>query len=53
MTFHQYSERRRANYSDQSNELMIRFHEFATNRQNEEGQARVIEIIQQIERREI
>jgi hypothetical protein len=54
MTFQQYVERRRTNYSDDEyNRLMERFREFTTIRQNEQGQTGVREIIQQIERREI
>ena len=53
MSFQQYIERRRNNYNDDCNRLMERFREFATIRQNEQGQTGVREIIQQIERREI
>lgn len=53
MTFGRYKEMRRRNYYNDIEELMRRFNEFATERQNEEGQARVREMILQIEQSEI
>jgi hypothetical protein len=55
MSFQQYIERRRTNYTQETNDLRGRFREFEISRQSEEkhNQARVREGIQQIERREI
>ncbi len=49
MTFERYKEMRSRNYRKDIEELMRRFNEFATERQNEEGQVRVREMILQIE----
>ena len=53
MSFIQYYDRHRDAYPNETEDLMRRFREFETVRQNAEGQASVREIIVAIERREI
>lgn len=53
MAFQSYFEMRRNNYHDETEQFKSRANEFSNTKQDEEGQQRVREIIEQIERVEI
>jgi hypothetical protein len=53
MTFQRYRDLRNQEYPDEIEQFKTRIQDFQTTMDNQEGQRRVSEIIDQIERREI